>query len=64
MRLEAPFTEEKIRNLRVGDQVEICGLLYTGRDAVHKYLHEGNLPPVDLRDAMILGHVSDLPSHP
>lgn len=53
MRLEAPFTEEKIRNLRVGDQVEICGLLYTGRDAVHKYLHEGNLPPVDLRDAMI-----------
>jgi len=53
MRLEAPFTEEKIRALKVGDQVEINGLIYTGRDAVHKYLHEGNVPPVDLRDGMI-----------
>ncbi len=41
MLLEAPFTEEKIRALRVGDMVEISGVVYTGRDAVHKYLHDG-----------------------
>ena len=38
MLLEAPFTEEKIRALRVGEMVEISGVIYTGRDAVHKYL--------------------------
>jgi len=53
MQLEAPFTEEKIRALRVGDKVEITGLLYTGRDAVHKYLHDGGKPPVDLTDSII-----------
>jgi fumarate hydratase class I len=53
MLLEAPFTEAKIRALKVGDQVEISGLLYTGRDAVHKYLHEGGKPPVDLKDSII-----------
>jgi len=53
MLLEAPFTEKKIRALKVGDQVEITGLLYTGRDAVHKYLHDGGKPPVDLRDSII-----------
>jgi fumarate hydratase class I len=53
MRLDAPFTEEKIRSLKVGDLAEINGLLYTGRDAVHKYLHEGNESPVDLADGII-----------
>ncbi len=53
MLLQAPFTEEKIRALKVGDMVEITGLIRTGRDAVHKYLHEGNEPPVDLRDGII-----------
>ena len=53
MLLEAPFTEEKIRALKVGDKVEITGLIYTGRDAVHKYLHDGGKPPVDLKDSII-----------
>jgi len=53
MLLEAPFTEEKIRALKVGDMVEITGLLYTGRDAVHKYLHDGGKPPVDLKNSII-----------
>jgi fumarate hydratase class I len=53
MLLEAPFTEEKIRALHVGDMVQITGLIYTGRDAVHKYLHDGGKPPVDLRDSII-----------
>ncbi len=55
IRLEAPFTEEKIRALHVGDEVLINGLLFTGRDAVHKYLYEGGaLPPgVSLRDGIL-----------
>lgn len=50
-----PFTEEKIRSLRVGDAVEISGIVFTGRDVVHKYLHEGGqLPPeVKLREGII-----------
>ncbi|MEY2408608.1 MAG: fumarate hydratase, class [Verrucomicrobiota bacterium] len=53
--LTAPFTEEKIRALKVGDSVAISGVLFTGRDAVHKYLHEGGkLPPeVQLRDGLL-----------
>lgn len=51
--LKAPFTEDKIRALKVGDMVEIEGVVYTGRDAVHKWLHEGNEPPVSLKDAII-----------
>lgn len=53
LQLQAPFTEDKIRALKVGDMVEISGLIYTGRDAVHKYLHDGGKPPVDLRDSII-----------
>lgn len=55
IRLEAPFSEEKIRGLQVGDMVLISGKLYTGRDAVHKYLHEGNPSPVPL-DGQIIYH--------
>jgi tartrate/fumarate subfamily iron-sulfur-dependent hydro-lyase beta chain len=53
--LNAPFTEEKIRALKVGDEVEINGILFTGRDAVHKYLHDGGaLPPgVSLHDGIL-----------
>jgi fumarate hydratase class I len=53
--LNFPFTKEKIAALKVGDAVEIPGVLYTGRDAVHKYLHEGGALPegVNLRDGII-----------
>ena len=44
--LTTPLSEETVRNLKVGDEVTISGTLFTGRDAVHKYLHEGGaLPP-------------------
>jgi fumarate hydratase class I len=54
-RLEAPFTDEKIRQLKVGDEILISGIVFTGRDAVHKYLHEGGkLPPgVSLQNGII-----------
>jgi tartrate/fumarate subfamily iron-sulfur-dependent hydro-lyase beta chain len=44
--IKTPITEEQIRSLKVGNEVSISGTLFTGRDAVHKYLHEGGqLPP-------------------
>src|SRR5258706_8355370 len=54
-KLTFPFAEEKIRALKVGDEVLISGVVFTGRDAVHKYIHEGGvLPPeVKLRDGII-----------
>jgi fumarate hydratase subunit beta len=53
--LKPPFTEEKIRALKVRDEVLISGIVFTGRDVVHKYLHEGGkLPPeVNLRDGIL-----------
>ncbi|MCI0746216.1 MAG: fumarate hydratase C-terminal domain-containing protein [Verrucomicrobia subdivision 3 bacterium] len=53
--LKTPCDEAQIRSLKVGDAVEITGVLFTGRDAVHKYLHEGGeLPPgVNLRNGIL-----------
>jgi len=39
--LNTPVSEADIRALKVGDIVIINGTMFTGRDAVHKYLHEG-----------------------
>jgi fumarate hydratase, class I len=52
--LQAPITEEQIRELKVGDVVRIDGRMYTGRDAIHKHLSE-NDAPVDL-DGQIIYH--------
>src|SRR3989440_5269677 len=43
--LSTPVAEATIRSLKVGDQVSINGTLFTGRDAVHKYLHQGGSLP-------------------
>ncbi|MEJ5239038.1 MAG: FumA C-terminus/TtdB family hydratase beta subunit [Limisphaera sp.] len=53
--LHTPLTEAQIRSLHVGDEVSLSGIVFTGRDAVHKYLHEGGaLPPgVQLRDGVL-----------
>lgn len=50
--LQAPISEEQIRDLRVGDVVTINGPMHTGRDALHKYLME-NDAPVDLEGGVI-----------
>lgn len=55
IRLATPINEETIRGLKVGDNVSISGVVFTGRDAVHQYLHEGGSLPegVSLRDGII-----------
>lgn len=50
--LQAPITEEQIRELKVGDVVQINGRMYTGRDAIHHHLME-NDAPVDLNGQVI-----------
>ncbi len=50
--LQAPITEKQIRELKVGDVVKINGMMYTGRDAIHKYLST-NDSPVDLNGQII-----------
>ncbi len=53
--LNPPITDEKIRALKVGDEVAITGVLFTGRDALHKYLHDGGKLPdgVSFRDGIL-----------
>jgi fumarate hydratase class I len=40
--LKLPVSEESIRELKVGDFVELTGRMITGRDAAHKWLIEGH----------------------
>ena len=55
IQLTTPLSEAAVRSLKVGDEVLISGVVFTGRDAVHKYLHEGGkLPPgVSLQGGII-----------
>ena len=45
--LSIPLSEESIRSLKVGDAVSLTGIIYTGRDAVHKYLFKGGDLPTE-----------------
>ncbi len=39
-RIDLPITEEKIRALKVGDEIGLWGTIVTGRDGAHKLMHE------------------------
>ena len=52
VRLQTPLQESDIRGLNVGDVVLLDGVVFTGRDAVHKYLHDGGDLDV-IRDGVI-----------
>lgn len=51
--LRHPFTEAQVRALHAGERVSIAGLVYTGRDRLHKHLAQSGVSPVDLRDGAI-----------
>lgn len=38
--LSIPISDETVRGLRVGDEVLLNGVIVTGRDAAHKWLHD------------------------
>ena len=50
--INAPLTEETVKDLHAGDVVRISGYIYTARDAAHKRLYEalerGEKLPLDL----------------
>ena len=52
VRLRTPLSGADVRSLKVGDVVLLSGVVFTGRDAVHKYLHEGGELDV-IRDGVI-----------
>jgi fumarate hydratase class I len=52
VRLSTPLRDEDVRKLKVGDVVLLDGVVFTGRDAVHKYLHDGGELDV-IRDSVI-----------
>ncbi len=70
IRLEAPFTKEKLSKLRAGDTVLLSGVIYTARDAAHKRLVEavsnGQALPFPLEDAVIyyVGPTPEKPGNP
>jgi len=55
IKVRTPIPEVEIRKLKLGDEVSISGTVFTGRDAVHKYLHEGGQLPagVNLKDGIL-----------
>lgn len=69
-RLTAPFTKDKVKDLRAGDRVYVTGTIYTARDAAHKRITEmikrGEEPPFEIKDSMIyyVGPTPAKPGHP
>ena len=56
-KLTTPLTDEVVRDLRAGDEVEITGIIYQARDAAHKRLvaliEAGEPLPFELQGAVI-----------
>lgn len=69
-RLSAPFTKDKVKDLRAGDRVYVTGTIYTARDAAHKRITEmigrGEETPFEIKDSMIyyVGPTPAKPGHP
>jgi fumarate hydratase subunit beta len=67
IRIETPLTKEKVMQLKVGDSVLICGIIYTGQDAAHKKMVEtlasGEELPFNVKDQIIC-FVEPTPSKP
>jgi fumarate hydratase subunit beta len=56
-RIVTPLTQEKLRDLKAGDNVLLSGVIYTGRDAAHKKmveaLEQGEALPFEMKDQVI-----------
>lgn len=67
MKIKTPLTKDIVQTLKVGDVVDLTGVIYTARDAAHKRLIElieNNHPlPFDLKDSIIY-YVGPTPEKP
>jgi fumarate hydratase subunit beta len=65
--LKPPLQEAVVRGLRAGQQVSICGVVYTARDMAHKrlcaLLERGEAIPIPLEGAVIY-FVGPTPARP
>jgi fumarate hydratase subunit beta len=65
--IHTPLTEDKVRELRAGDEVLITGVIYTARDAAHKkmvkLLDYNKKLPIEIQDAIIY-YVGPSPAKP
>ena len=65
--LQSPVNPEEVKKLRIGDEVYISGVIYTGRDAAHKRLCElldkKESLPLDVNNAVIY-YVGPTPAKP
>lgn len=51
--IEYPFSASDVRDLKIGDNISLSGIVYTGRDRLHKHLFDGGKSPVDLNDSAL-----------
>lgn len=67
MRVDLPLEEETIRKLKVGDNVEFYGTIYTARDVAHSRLvdliEKGEKLPMELQGQVIF-YVGPAPAKP
>ena len=67
IKITTPLTDEIIARLKAGDQVQITGIIYTGRDMAHKYMVDGHKKgqafPFDLK-GQILYYTGPTPAPP
>lgn len=57
IQLHTPLTKDDIKELNIGDVLELTGTIYTARDAAHKRMQaalaEGKPQPIDFQDQLI-----------
>jgi fumarate hydratase subunit beta len=57
IKIQTPLSDHVVKSLKAGDEVEITGVIYTGRDMAHKRLCQlidaGQELPVDLSGGII-----------
>ncbi|MDO5028417.1 MAG: Fe-S-containing hydro-lyase [Bacillota bacterium] len=57
IKLHTPLTDDQLKDLKPGDNVEITGYIYTGRDAAHKrfveLLDQGKELPIDVKGSIM-----------
>lgn len=67
IKLTTPLTDEKIKNLKIGDKVELSGIIYTARDSAHQKLvdlmHQNKELPFDVEGSVIY-YVGPSPAKP
>ncbi|NLK22042.1 MAG: Fe-S-containing hydro-lyase [Epulopiscium sp.] len=66
-KISLPLTKEIIKTLKVGEEVLLSGIIFTGRDAAHKRMIEAlsreEKLPIDIKDQVIY-YVGPCPARP